>query len=450
MQRHLVPLSAVLLAGVVLTGTAGAQDKKELAFVVNGASDFWKLAEAGVKKAQGELPNYDLQFKYPEQAAAAVQQRLMDDLVAAGVDAIMVSAVDPKTSTEALNRIGGQVPLFTTDSDAPDSNRIAYIGSSNTDAGKQAGEIMLKAMPDGGKCMGFVGLPGADNARERIEGVREVIKGSKVELVDVRGDDIDQTRAKRNVEDTLAANPDINCMVGFYSYNPPRIYEVLKEAGRLGDIKVIAFDEDPITLGGVREGTIAGTVVQQPYEWGYQGMKLMAKYLEGDKSGIPANELIIIPTKIIDKGNVDAFEAELDRAHQGLSAGREPGRRRRAARPGPMAEALLQLSGITKTYPGVVALGGVDLALHARRGAGPDRRERRRQVDPGEDPGRHHPAVERHDPDRRRRRMTGSPWARRSRPASPSSTRSSTCSTISTSRPTCSSAASRAGAGRCG
>ena len=311
MQRHLVRLSAVLLAGVVLTGNAGAQDKKELVFVVNGASDFWKLAEAGVRKAQSELPNYDLQFKYPEQAAAAVQQRLMDDLVAAGVDAIMVSAVDPKTSTEALNRIGGQVPLFTTDSDAPDSNRIAYIGSSNTDAGRQAGEIMLKAMPDGGKCMGFVGLPGADNARERIEGVREVIKGSKVELVDVRGDDIDQTRAKRNVEDTLAANPEINCMVGFYSYNPPRIYEVLKEAGRLGDIKVIAFDEDPITLGGVREGSIAGTVVQQPYEWGYQGMKLMAKYVEGDKSGIPANELIIVPTKIIDKGNVDAFEAEL-------------------------------------------------------------------------------------------------------------------------------------------
>jgi ribose transport system substrate-binding protein len=290
---------------------AGAQDKKQLAFVVNGASDFWKLAEAGVKKAQGELPNYELSLKYPEQAAAAIQQRLMDDLVAAGVDAIMVSAVDPKTSTEALNRVGSQVPLFTTDSDAPDSNRIAYIGSSNTDAGKQAGEIALKALPDGAKCMGFVGLPGADNARERIEGMKEAIKGSKIELVDVRGDDIDQTRAKRNVEDTLAANPEINCMVGFYSYNPPRIYEVLKEAGKLGQITVIAFDEDPITLGAVREGSFAGTVVQQPFEWGYQGMHLMAKYLEGDKSVVPANELIIVPTKIIDKGNVDAFEAEL-------------------------------------------------------------------------------------------------------------------------------------------
>ena len=103
--------------------------------------------------------------------------------------------------------------------------------------------------------MGFVGLLGADNARERIDGMKAGHRGLKVELVDVRGDDIDLTRAKRNVEDALAANPDINCMVGFYSYNPPRIYEVLKEAGKLGQITVIAFDEDPITLGGVREGT---------------------------------------------------------------------------------------------------------------------------------------------------------------------------------------------------
>ena len=310
MKRLLLTVAAAAL----LTGLAGSSqsaDKKTLAFIVNGASDFWKAAEAGVKKAQGELPNYNLVFKYPEQSSAAIQTRMMDDLVAAGVAGIMVSAVDPKTMGDALNRVGGQTVLFTTDSDAPNSKRIAYIGSSNVDAGKQAGQLMLKALPNGAKCMGFVGLPGADNARERIEGVKDTIKGSKIELVDVRGDDIDQTRAKRNVEDTLTAHPEINCMVGFYSYNTPRIYEALKEAGKIGKVTIIGFDEDPITLGGVKEGTIVGTVVQQPYEWGYQGMKDMAKYIEGDKSFIPANHLIIIPTKIIDQSNVDAFWAEL-------------------------------------------------------------------------------------------------------------------------------------------
>jgi ribose transport system substrate-binding protein len=310
-MRWKIFASAALIAGGLAAAQAMAAEKKSLAFVVNGASNFWKLAEAGVKKARTELPKYDLQFKYPEQASAAVQQRLMEDLVAAGISAIMVSAVDPKTSTDALNKIGKEVPLFTTDSDAPATNRIAYIGSSNTDAGKQAGQIAVKAMPNGGKCIGFVGLPGADNARERIEGMKSAIAGSKVSLIDVRGDDIDQTRAKRNVEDALAANPDIDCMVGFYSYNPPLIYEVLKTAGKLGKVTIVAFDEDPVTLGGVKEGSIAATVVQDPYEWGYQGMKLMAKYLEGDKSVVPADKLVIVPTKVIDKANVDTFTAEL-------------------------------------------------------------------------------------------------------------------------------------------
>jgi ribose transport system substrate-binding protein len=310
MKRMIIAgLSAALAIAIATAATAA--DKKTLVFVVNGASDFWKIAEAGVKKAQGELPSYDLQFKYPEQAAAAVQQRVMEDLVAAGASAIMVSAVDPKNQTEGLNKIAEQALLFTTDSDAPKSKRVAYIGSSNTDLGKEAGKLMLKALPNGGKCVGFVGLLGADNARERIEGVKEVLKGSKVELVDVRGDEIDQTRAKRNVEDTLAAMPDVSCLVGFYSYNTPRIYEVLKEAGKLGQIKVIGFDEDPITLGGVKEGSIVGTVVQQPFEWGYQGMKLMAKYLEKDKSGIPADGIIIVPGKVIDQSNVDDFMASM-------------------------------------------------------------------------------------------------------------------------------------------
>ena len=95
------------------------------------------------------------------------------------------------------------------------------------------------------------------------------------------------------------------------STTPPKIYEALQAAGKLGQITVIAFDEDPITLGAVKDGSFAGTVVQQPFEWGYQGMKLMAAYLEGDKSQITADKLIIVPTKIIDKGNVEEFEANL-------------------------------------------------------------------------------------------------------------------------------------------
>jgi ribose transport system substrate-binding protein len=313
----LAKTAGLVLAASLIASSAVAQEKPALAFIVNAASDFWKLAEAGVRDAQKELPGYDLQFRYPAQGTAALQNALMDDLLAAGTDAIMISSVDPKTSVDAFNRIAKEIPLFTTDSDAPNSDRIAYLGSSNTQAGIQAGEIAKKALPNGGKCMGFVGFLGADNAVERIAGFRQAVEGSGIELVDVRGDDVDFARARSNVDDVLVASPEIDCMVGFYSYNPPKIYEALQASGKLGEITVIAFDEDPITLGAVREGSFAGTVVQDPYQWGYQGMKLMAAYLEGDKSIVPADGLMIVPTKVIDKDNVDSFEAELKKRISG-------------------------------------------------------------------------------------------------------------------------------------
>jgi ribose transport system substrate-binding protein len=270
--------------------------------------------EAAVAKAQKDLPGFELQFKYPERADAAVQRRMMDDLVAAGVDAMAVSVVDPPTSTDAINAVAAKIPFFTFDSDATQSKRIAYIGSSNTELGKAAGELMKKAMAGKkGKCIGFVGLPGADNAKERINGYNEAVKGTGLELVDVRGDDIDQTRARANVDDVLVKDPDINCMVGFYSYNPPRMYEALKDAGKLGQITVVAFDEDPITLGAVAEGSFAGTVVQQPYEWGAQGAKLIAAYLNGDKSGIPADGIKIIPGLTLTKDNVKQFQEDFQK-----------------------------------------------------------------------------------------------------------------------------------------
>ncbi|MBN9304587.1 MAG: ABC transporter substrate-binding protein [Devosia sp. 67-54] len=309
-MKVLASAAAIAVAALMVSGAAFAQDKPTLAFVANGASDFWKAAEAGMKKAQAELPDYTLEFKYPDQSSVANQQALMDNLATAGVKAIMVSAVDPK-ATDVLDKIAGETALFTTDSDAPNSKRIAYIGSSNVDAGKQAAEIAKKAMPNGAKCMGFVGLLDAANYKERAQGFVEGLKGTNITLVDTKGDGIDQTRAKANVSDVLAANPDINCMVGFYSYNTPRIYEALKDAGKLGQITVVGFDDDPITLGGIKEGNIAGTVVQQPFEWAYQGFKLMAAYLKGDKSGIPANGQLIVPTKILYAADIDAYAANL-------------------------------------------------------------------------------------------------------------------------------------------
>ena len=197
--------------------------------------------------------------------------------------------------------------LFTHDADAPNSNRVMYIGTDNVAAGRQAGELMKKALPDGGTAMLFVGTMDAANARERSQGIKEAIEGSGIEIIDIRTDGGDQTKAKANAEDTLTKYPDIDLLVGLWAYNTPQIYNAVKAAGKEGKVKIVGFDEDQQTLKGITDGDILGTVVQQPYEFGYQSIIKMAKYIDGDTSVVPENKLDIVPTQIIDTSNVAEF-----------------------------------------------------------------------------------------------------------------------------------------------
>ena len=119
-----------------------------------------------------------------------------------------ISPVDPENSTEILNQVAAKAVLFTVDGDAPKSNRVMYIGTDNVAAGRQCGELIKKALPNGGKIMLFVGTMDAANAQERSQGIKEAIAGTKVEIIDIRTDGGDQAKAKANVEDTLTKYPE--------------------------------------------------------------------------------------------------------------------------------------------------------------------------------------------------------------------------------------------------
>ena len=178
MQRRLaLTIAGALLAGSMLAGPADAQDKKTLALVTNASADFWTIARRGVEKAATELPNYNTEMYVVSEATAAEQRRILDDLLTKGIAGVSISSIDPANSTEILNRVASQAVLFTTDSDAPKSERVLYIGTDNTQAGVQAGELIKKALPDGGKIMMFVGTMGADNARERVDGIKKALEG---------------------------------------------------------------------------------------------------------------------------------------------------------------------------------------------------------------------------------------------------------------------------------
>jgi ribose transport system substrate-binding protein len=319
MKLHRLTLAlSTLCVAVALVGcnkqdgasADGSKKKLKLAFVPNNTSSFWTIAKRGCETAEKELGNVKVDFRLPSTGTAAEQQQILDDLVAAGVDGIAVSPVDPENQTAALDKIAAQTLLITHDSDAPKSKRVCYIGTDNVAAGVEAGKLVKEALPNGGKIMVFVGKIDAQNAKERFEGMKKELQGSKIEIIDVRTDDTDPVRARKNVEDTLVKYPDVAGLVGLWSYNGPAIVNAVKAGGKVGKVKIVCFDEDAETLLGVADGSIYATVVQQPFEFGKQAITKMAKYLGGDKEMLAGGKQIV-PTLNIKKENVGEFQARL-------------------------------------------------------------------------------------------------------------------------------------------
>jgi ribose transport system substrate-binding protein len=293
-------------------GAEGGARPLKLAFVTNNSADFWTMARRGVEKADAELPDAEAEFRITADGTAAEQQRVVDDLLTKGVDAIAISPVDPQNQTAMIDAAAKRALVFTQDSDAPQSARTCYIGTDNVAAGRQAGQLIREAIPEGGAIMLFVGKIDARNAQERVQGIKDVLAGSNIRIIDVRTDDADNVRAKANAADTLVRYPDIKGLVGLWSYNGPAILNAVREAGKVGRVRIITFDEADETLAGIKAGAIHATVVQQPYEFGYQAIKRMAQAVRGDRSFIPATKQIIVPTLVVNSANVDEFTQRIN------------------------------------------------------------------------------------------------------------------------------------------
>jgi ribose transport system substrate-binding protein len=315
-----LPLVFPLLAfAVALTGcskkesaTSGSNSSVakplKLAFVSNNAANFWTMARSGCDAAAAKLGNVQVDFRIPSNASAADQQQILNDLVAAGVDGVAVSVDDPENQTAFLDRIARQTLLITTDSDAPQSKRVCYIGTDNVAAGRQAGDLIKQAIPQGGKIMLFVGNRDAQNAKDRLAGIKDALQGSNVQIVDVRTDDADPVRAQNNASDTLVKYPGIACLVGLWDYDGPAILHAVRNAGLTQKVKIVCFDDLPDTLAGVASGDIYGTVVQQPFKFGEEAITRMAHYLQGDKTAL-AGDKIYISTLQVTKANVAEVQA---------------------------------------------------------------------------------------------------------------------------------------------
>ena len=320
----------LLLAALALSACGGDAPqpaaKPQLAFVTNGVGPFWTIAAKGVEAGARDF-GADTEVQMPGEGVAD-QKRIVQALLARGVDGIAISPIDPDNQTDLLNEAAANALLNTHDSDAPGSNRLCFIGIDNYSAGRECGKLVEEALPDGGNIVIVVGRLEQLNARQRRQGLIDElldrsydpgrrdpnsgpIAGDKYTVLDTRTDQFDYTKAKAQVEDAIARYPDLDGVVGLFAYNPPLALEAIKEAGKAGEIQLIAFDEEDPTLQGIIDGHIYGTVVQNPYKYGYESMRILAALQRGDRSVLPEGGVLDVPARQIRRDNVETYWAEL-------------------------------------------------------------------------------------------------------------------------------------------
>ena len=323
----------------VSAGNLPSGSRRSVAFVTNQIADFWKIAESGARDAAAEL-DLDVEVVMPPEATAVVQKQKVEDLLTSGVQAIAISPLDADNQIEWLNSIGRKVPLITQDSDAPQSERLMYIGMDNYAGGRACGDLVVKAIPDGGNVLLAIGRLEQDNSKYRRQGVIDVllgrdrtaayykeqpdawdptdgdIVGDKYTIVATLTDQGKSEIALAKAEDALNTYTDLKAMVGLFEYNPPAIYQALKKAEKVGEIALIGFDENDVTLQAIKDGDCIGTVVQNPYMYGYESVRILNDLLDGKTDVIPESKYVDIPPRSITKENVDEFWEDL-RAKKG-------------------------------------------------------------------------------------------------------------------------------------
>src|SRR3954451_24136927 len=284
-------------------GSAKGGTGPRLLFITNSNADWWNAVEKGMLDGGAEF-GAQVELRRNEGQPEG-QIRLLEDALSLpdvkGVAVSVLEAESPGIADKMRDLLKAGNVVIAIDSDGQKDARRAYIGTNNRKAGEVAGQAAAALRPDGGKVAVFVGTASAANAIERREGFFAGA-GPKFSQTEVFEDGGDRSgRAQSNVQSAISKYPDLGVFLGLWSYNAPRIAE---EVGKFPDLRkkasIVTFDLDEQAVDMIERNQIDVSVCQNPYEMGYQGVRLLKALGEKDEKTV--NEMLPGDAKVIDTG----------------------------------------------------------------------------------------------------------------------------------------------------
>jgi ribose transport system substrate-binding protein len=277
------------------SGTPAAGVKR-LIFITNGDDPFWDALLSGLKEgekrfgcaAAGLSVSRDVNNASAEGQIERLRQYATQNDVA-GI-AISVIQADNQSIVDEMKKLQAKgVKVITVDGDVNRTTfrdaRPYYIGTDNLVGGRMLGTaaralLEARGLKEAGYVQ-FAGFTDNDNARSRMNGVKEAIGPGFTER-DRMADEMDLPRARDNVRNATQNHKDLAALVGIWAYNAPAIADVVTASGTRDKYVVATFDAADLAIGHMEKGNIDCMVVQNPFEMGVQTVRLLKAMIEED------------------------------------------------------------------------------------------------------------------------------------------------------------------------
>jgi ribose transport system substrate-binding protein len=289
-------------------------DQVKVALIPGGAHPYFQPWKTAAAEAKTEFKLGGATFNETSGWDQTKQNDVVKSLAAQGYNAFGIFGVAPEninSTFEDLKRQGFPVASLAS-CPAGDVNKADFCLSTDVEeAAYKATKAAVESIGGKGNLVHLTGNKVDSNTQRRIAGVEKAVgeTGGQVKIIQVVTDiDTDLQTAQKAVADLLAAKgSQINAIVNT-AYNPAvAAAEGVKQAKL--PIKVIAIDDDKTIIDGIKDGSVAGTVLQNPV-----GQALIGSYglmrLAGGCTMAKPGVIIDSGSFVVTKANVDGYETD--------------------------------------------------------------------------------------------------------------------------------------------
>lgn len=264
-------------------------DTYHVAFIAEEEdNEYWDQIYQGAKKAAAEQSVY-VDYIAPKKASNDEALTLLDRMIAAKVDGIIIYGMDQQRFTDLVHKGAERgIPVVTVDADMQNSERKAYLGSDNRKAGKKLAQAVIESTEEESHIGIIIGREDSVSQQERVEGFEQEIKTEDKAVISAREtSDMTAIGASLAVYQMFKEHPEITAFAGFSALDGAGAAEGLQDINPHSDIDVYAFDTLPVTINWMEQGVIKAAVDQRPTTMGKEAVQTMLRLQGKDQVSTP-------------------------------------------------------------------------------------------------------------------------------------------------------------------